>query len=60
VLGEALFNEALLPFEIASLILLVSMVGAIVLAKKEESPSIALREWDPDEEPVRELVEQEV
>lgn len=60
VLGETLFSEALLPFEVASLILLVAMVGAIVLARKEESPTIALREWDPDEEPVRELVEQEV
>jgi NADH-quinone oxidoreductase subunit J len=60
VLGEALFSEALLPFEVASLILLVSMVGAIVLAKKEESPSLSIREWDPVEEPVRELVEQEV
>jgi NADH-quinone oxidoreductase subunit J len=60
VLGETLFNDALLPFEVASLILLVGMVGAIVLARKEESTNMALREWDPDEEPVRELVEQEV
>jgi NADH-quinone oxidoreductase subunit J len=60
VLGVTLFNEALLPFEVASLILLVGMVGAIVLAKKERSPTVALREWDAAEEPVRELVEQEV
>lgn len=60
LLGEALFNEALLPFEVASLILLASMVGAIVLAKKERSATILLREWDIEEEPVRELVEQEV
>jgi len=31
--GTALFTEALLPFEIASVLLLVAMVGAIVLAR---------------------------
>ena len=34
VLGQVLYTEYLLPFEIASLILLVSIIGAIVLAKK--------------------------
>jgi NADH-quinone oxidoreductase subunit J len=33
-LGAALFNTFLLPFEVASVVLLVAMVGAIVLAKK--------------------------
>jgi NADH-quinone oxidoreductase subunit J len=32
--GEVLYTSYLLPFEIASLILLVAMVGAIVLTKK--------------------------
>jgi NADH-quinone oxidoreductase subunit J len=32
--GQALFTEYIFPFEVASLILLVAMVGAIVLAKK--------------------------
>jgi len=32
--GEALLTQALLPFEIASILLLVAMVGAIVLARK--------------------------
>ena len=32
--GEALFGEFLLPFEILSLILLVAIVGATVLAKR--------------------------
>lgn len=32
--GEALFTRYLVPFEIASILLLVAMVGAIVLAKK--------------------------
>jgi NADH-quinone oxidoreductase subunit J len=32
--GQVLFTEFLFPFEVASLILLVAMIGAIVLAKK--------------------------
>lgn len=35
-LGLALFNEYLLPFEVISILLLVAMVGAIVLSKKEK------------------------
>jgi NADH-quinone oxidoreductase subunit J len=34
VLGQVMYTEYLLPFEIASLILLVAIIGAIVLAKK--------------------------
>ncbi|MDA8241658.1 MAG: NADH-quinone oxidoreductase subunit J [Nitrospiraceae bacterium] len=34
VLGEVLYTEYLFPFEIASLILLIAIIGAIVLAKK--------------------------
>ena len=34
-LGNVLFNEFLLPFEISSLLLLSAMVGAVLLAKKE-------------------------
>jgi NADH-quinone oxidoreductase subunit J len=33
-LGQVLYTEYLFPFEIASLILLVAVIGAIVLAKK--------------------------
>jgi NADH-quinone oxidoreductase subunit J len=36
VLGTALYTEFLFPFEIASLILLIAVVGAIVLAKKHK------------------------
>ncbi|MCX8027830.1 MAG: NADH-quinone oxidoreductase subunit J [Thermodesulfovibrionales bacterium] len=36
-LGKILYTEFLLPFEIASIILLIAIVGAIVLAKKEQS-----------------------
>ncbi|RJQ44507.1 MAG: NADH-quinone oxidoreductase subunit J [Nitrospiraceae bacterium] len=32
--GKVLYTEFLLPFEIASLILLVAIIGAVVLAKK--------------------------
>lgn len=34
VLGRALFTTYLFPFEVASLILLVAMIGAVVLVKK--------------------------
>jgi NADH-quinone oxidoreductase subunit J len=36
-IGALLFNEYLLPFEITSVLLLVAMIGAIVLTKKEKS-----------------------
>ena len=38
-IGEALFNQYLLPFEITSVLLLVAMVGAIVLTRKERGAS---------------------
>jgi NADH-quinone oxidoreductase subunit J len=34
-LGQALYTQYLLPFELASVLLLVGMVGAVVLARKE-------------------------
>ncbi len=37
VLGRVLYTEYLFPFEIASLILLVAVVGAMVLAKKRRT-----------------------
>jgi NADH-quinone oxidoreductase subunit J len=58
--GISLFNDMLLPFEVASLILLVGMVGAIVLAKKEDVGNMALREWTGAEEASTSLAEQEV
>ena len=36
-IGLLLFNEYLLPFEITSVLLLVAMIGAIVLTKRENS-----------------------
>ena len=35
MVGEILFTDYLLPFEIASILLLVAMVGAVILAKSE-------------------------
>jgi NADH-quinone oxidoreductase subunit J len=35
-LGETLFSQYLLPFEVTSVLLLVAMVGVIVLTKKEK------------------------
>jgi len=35
-IGEFLFDKYLLPFEITSVLLLVAMVGAIVMTKKEK------------------------
>lgn len=41
IIGEALLTRYVLPFELASIVLLVAMVGAIVLAKedKESDPA---------------------
>jgi NADH-quinone oxidoreductase subunit J len=33
-IGDAMFNKFLLPFEVTSLLLLVAIVGAVVLAKR--------------------------
>lgn len=38
-LSLALFRDYLLPFEVASVILLVALVGAVVLAKEEKDDS---------------------
>jgi NADH-quinone oxidoreductase subunit J len=32
--GQALFQRYMLPFEIASILLLVAMIGAVVMAKR--------------------------
>lgn len=37
-IGELLFNEYLLPFEVTSLILLAALIGVIVLVKRENQP----------------------
>ena len=35
IIGRALYSDFLLPFEITSLLLLVAIIGAVVLAKKK-------------------------
>jgi NADH-quinone oxidoreductase subunit J len=35
-LGEALFRDFVLPFEAVSFLLLAALIGAIVLARKDE------------------------
>jgi len=35
VLGQVLLNEYMVPFEFASVLLLVSLIGAVLLSKKE-------------------------
>ena len=46
-IGQTLFSTYLFPFEVASLVLLVAMIGAIVLAKREigeeDNPSPLVR-----------------
>jgi len=34
-LAEKLFNDYLLPFEVTSVLILVAIVGAVVLAKRQ-------------------------
>ena len=58
--GEALFNQMLLPFEIASVILLVAVIGAIVLVKRGRSAGASPGTREPDERPSAEAVEEEV
>ncbi len=36
-IGSTIFNHYVIPFELASILLLVALVGAIVISKKEES-----------------------
>ncbi len=36
VIGEALFHDYVLPFEVVSFLLLAALIGAIVLARKDE------------------------
>lgn len=39
-LGEHFFSDFLLPFELASVLLLIAMIGAIVLARREFIPDM--------------------
>ena len=37
-LGETLFRSFVLPFEVVSVLLLAALIGAVVLARKEDQP----------------------
>ena len=39
VVGESLFRDYVLPFEVVSFLLLAALIGAIVLARKDEGPA---------------------
>ncbi|WP_193196316.1 NADH-quinone oxidoreductase subunit J [Nostoc sp. MG11] len=41
LIGEHFFTDFLLPFELASILLLIAMVGAIILARREYLPDQA-------------------
>ena len=43
-LGEHFFSDYLLPFELASVLLLMAMVGAIILARRDLIPELTERE----------------
>jgi NADH-quinone oxidoreductase subunit J len=59
VFSEALFNQMLLPFEVASVVLLVAMVGAIILVKREKG-AVQPRSWQPGEPSAPDVIEEEV
>lgn len=46
VLGKSFLTDYLVPFELVSLLLLMTLVGAIVIARKEEKDKAA---WENDE-----------
>ena len=42
VIGRHFFTDYLLPFELASVLLLIALVGAIILARREYVPEAAI------------------
>ena len=49
-LGQELFTTALLPFEIAGLILLVALIGGLVLARRESASPLENDKHDKNQE----------
>ncbi len=39
--GESIFRDFVLPFEVVSVLLLAALIGAVVLARKDEGPGAA-------------------
>ena len=52
--GELLYTKYIFPFEIVSVLLLVAMIGAVVLARREAFLRRAITEEEPAEEAVAE------
>jgi NADH-quinone oxidoreductase subunit J len=42
ILGKALFNDYVIPFEISSVLFLSAMVGAVVIGKKDEPQKVSV------------------
>jgi NAD(P)H-quinone oxidoreductase subunit 6 len=43
-IGKHFFSDYLLPFELASVLLLMAMIGAIVLARRDLIPDLSIEE----------------
>jgi NAD(P)H-quinone oxidoreductase subunit 6 len=56
VIGQHFFTDFLLPFELASVLLLIAMVGAIILARREYLPDQVISP-NKKEQPVLTLAE---
>jgi NADH-quinone oxidoreductase subunit J len=67
VIGEAIFSTWVFPFELASMLLLGALIGAIVLARRESGESgeeqyvarVELSDTPPGDEPPPQLVTRE-
>jgi NAD(P)H-quinone oxidoreductase subunit 6 len=46
-IAEHFFSDFLLPFELASVLLLMAMVGAIIIARRDFIPEANLTDEDP-------------
>lgn len=54
-IGELLFTNYLVPFEVASFLLMVAIVGAVAVARgKQPDPQLAKGSPNPNEQPARE------
>lgn len=42
-MGKVLYTDFILPFEIASILFLVAMIGAVILGKKEKAVTEAVK-----------------
>ncbi len=48
-IGDELFDERILPFEAISLVLLAALIGAIVLARRDDPDHVNRRDDDAGE-----------